>query len=67
MAKSPARSGQIPMLLPIARGSLGRSIKAKDAAGRTSTVQTAPSSQSNRDALIERLRRDGFFELQKKK
>ena len=66
MAKSSTRSGQIPMLLPITRESLMIG-KSQECSWAHICCSECSSPQSNRDALIERLRRDGFFELQKKK
>lgn len=67
MAKSPPRSSQIPMLLPIGKASTQTHQNAKAKPERSAAGQVVPRSQDRRDALIERLRRDGFFELRKDK
>jgi hypothetical protein len=65
MAKSPPRSRQIPMLFPLMRSSTGQAAKINSKAVRTDAAVSV--SRDSRDAVIERLRRDGFFELRKKK
>jgi hypothetical protein len=67
MAKSPPRSSQIPMLFPIGRASsTGAVLKAQAKSAHPAAVRPSSHRQDCRDALIERLRRDGFFELRKK-
>lgn len=67
MAKSPPRSSQIPMLLPLVRSTVVEEVKESAKAVRSQGASSARDSRDSRDAVIERLRRDGFFELRKKK
>jgi len=55
------------MLLPIGKASTQTHQNAKAKPERSAAGQVVPRSQDRRDALIERLRRDGFFELRKDK
>lgn len=68
MAKSPARDRQLSMLLPLGKdASLDRSIKNAEARPKGSLSRSGGvRRESRRDALIERLRRDGYFDLPKK-
>lgn len=67
MAKSPPRSSQIPMLLPLVRSSAGHAVKVSSNVVRSEGTAMIRDARNTREVAIERLRRDGFFELPKKK
>ena len=68
MAKPPARNNQLSILLPLSRSSNG-ALTTQSEKVSNSVTRTVSNGRlhSSRDELIDRLRRDGYFDLQKKK
>jgi hypothetical protein len=64
MAKPPTPNRQLSMLLPIVKEP--STVRATKNAVGSGVKSTSPQFESRRDALIERLRRDGYFDLRKK-